>query len=82
MTTIALGWLCWVTFLQYQWFYEVADWWEQFDNLEGEVSVSEDHGSHQSPHVETEAEPGADDLHPDCGHVGRDCSWAMKISKF
>ena len=44
----------------------------RFDKLEGEVPVGEDHGSHQGPHVETEAEPGGDDLDPDCGHVGRD----------
>ena len=40
--------------------------------LEGEVPVREDHGGHQGPHVQAEAEPRGDHLHPDRGHVRRD----------
>ena len=46
----------------------------QFEvSLEGEVAIGENHGRDQGPHVEGEAHPGRDDLHPDGGHVGRNC---------
>ena len=40
--------------------------------LDGEVSVGEDEGGDQGPHVDGEAEPRGDDLDPDRAHVGRD----------
>ena len=39
---------------------------------ERKVPILEDERRDQSPHVETEAEPRGDHLHPDRGHVGGD----------
>ena len=47
--------------------------WQFEVSLEGEVAIGENHGRDQSPHVEGETHPGRDDLHPDGGHVGRNC---------
>ena len=41
-------------------------------SLDREVSVGEDEGRDQGPHVDGEAEPRGDDLDPDSAHVGRD----------
>ena len=47
--------------------------WQVEVSLKGEVAIGENHRRDQSPHVEGETHPGRDDLHPDGGHVGRNC---------
>ena len=44
---------------------------------EGEVAVGEDDRGDEGPHVQGEAHPRRDDLHPHRRHVGRDCFWKV-----
>ena len=46
----------------------------------GKVPVLEDDGSHEGPHVQAEAHPGGDHLHPHRRHVRRNRVWDGKTN--